>query len=154
MHQPWAWCLNVKQLSWTPLPSTALIHAIPTRNFLRSKLTVLKSRVSILLIALFLPHKILNSAISWLLHTGLLPTHSQPVFPWMYEHGPAAHLSLSAPPPPSESYHQCSVGISWTVCAWLCCFSSKYQVPHRNLWLWGYFQMSEGGLLNFHFLIT
>jgi len=68
-HQSWAWkewYLNVNQLSWVPLPYKALTHGIPpSRSLKKSNLSLLKSRVPVLLIALLLQHKILNSSISW-----------------------------------------------------------------------------------------
>lgn len=65
--------MSIKQLLWTPLPSRALSHGIPpNRSLKRTKLPLLKSRVAVLLIALLLPCRILNSTISWSLQPRLV----------------------------------------------------------------------------------
>jgi len=92
-----------------------------SRSLKMSKLTMLKSRVAILLTALLLPHKILNSTISFSQGCPHL-SYCQSVL-CLQEQGPATHLSLLAPPQPvSESYLQRTAGTSWTACAWQCCF--------------------------------
>ena len=87
----------------------------------------MKSRLATLLIALLLPHKILNSTISWLLHPELLSTFTSPTSPsLLVRTRSSTHPSLSPPPPPaSESYLQCTEGITRTMYAWPCCVSKK-----------------------------
>jgi len=56
------WCLSVDQLSRAPLDSRILGYGLHASRFLkRTKLAILKNRAVILLFALLLPHKILNS---------------------------------------------------------------------------------------------
>ena len=85
IHRSWAskkWHLSVDQLSWVPLPSNMLAQGIPPgRSLKRLKLALLKSRVVILLVALLLPYKILNSTISWLLQPKLPPNFTSPTSP-------------------------------------------------------------------------
>ena len=85
MDWSWVWkkgCLNINQLSWAPLPSNTLTHQIsPIRSLKRSKSALWKFRVVILLIASFLPCKILNSSITLLLPLRMPPAFTFPTSP-------------------------------------------------------------------------
>lgn len=57
----WRWSLKINQLSWTSLPSGIIFHGIfPSRCLKSTKSELLKSRVVILLFALFFPLMVLE----------------------------------------------------------------------------------------------
>ena len=95
----------------------------PSWSLKRLRLRGLKSTVAILLIALFLPHEILNSTISQSLHSRLPLTSLS-----LSVKRRSSHLSSLVPSPPtSEGCLLRTTETSWTVCAWELCFSRKYQ---------------------------
>lgn len=72
------WPLNIKNISWVPLSSTALSHRIFVLCLRRPK-ALLTSRVVSLIFTLLLPLRILSSTISWSLQSRMTLTFTSPV---------------------------------------------------------------------------
>ena len=165
MHWSWAWrkwCLNSNQLSWTPLLSRALTRGIPpSRSLKRPKLTLLKSKIMILLTALLLLCRILNSTISWSLQPRLPLTFTSSTSPSLFISTRSSITSLLV-----GSSTTCVKKLSSMLCRNLldcvCLAVWSFQQisgwlksPYENqgLWLWGYFHLPVEGLIDFFFLV-
>lgn len=146
--------LNAAQLSQAPLPSSTLAHEIPpSRPQETSKLSHQKSRVTILLFALLLLLKILNSTITRSLHPKLPPAFTSLTSPFLLVRTRVRSTprlvgssttyvrKLSSTRVPG---HVFSSTDAWMI-----------KVPHVNQCpgLRGYFQLPVEDLTNFIFLI-
>lgn len=114
MHLSWPWrkwCLNVNCVSWAPLHSRVLTHT-PLK---RTELALLKSRAAILLTALLLHWKMLNSIMSWSLLPKVLPTFTFQIRPSLFvNRGSICTCPLVGFSSVWGSYHQCTARVFWT----------------------------------------
>jgi len=123
------WCLTVNQLSWRTLLSNALSHGIlPVGTWRGWSWHSCSPELQSYLLCCFF-HAGCWSVLSHgcCSHGCPQPLHPQLVFfgKNMVQQNISPRYLLSHMY--QKVYHQCSAGISWSLYAWLCCFSRKYK---------------------------